>query len=96
MRASIGACRGDPIVVRFFEAFECPRPGLESTRVFGGILNGIRPIWVTGLRLNHGDSFGRNAAELYQDEREETENFRVALEDRSKIIEDINGTWRVA
>jgi hypothetical protein len=40
--------------------------------------------------------WGGNAAELYQDERDETENFRVALEDRSKIIEDINGTWRIA
>jgi hypothetical protein len=70
MRASTGASRGNPIVVGFFEALESPGPGLETTRVLWGILNGIGPMRMAGLGFDHGSSFSgrRDAAELYQDE----------------------------
>ncbi len=35
VRLAFGTRRGDPIVVRFFEAFESPLPGFEAGRVVG-------------------------------------------------------------
>jgi len=79
MRATIGASRGDPIVVGFFEALERPRPRFETTQVFRGILNGIRPIRPAGFGFDHDSSFSgrRDAAELYQDEKDRDAKFQA-------------------
>ena len=57
MRAAIGTSGGNPVVVRFFQALKSPVPGLESTQVFRGILNGIGPMGAAGLGFDHGASF---------------------------------------
>ena len=59
MRVAFGARRGDPIVVRFFEAFEGPLPGFEAGRVVGRILQGVRPVGAACLGFGHRASFQR-------------------------------------
>jgi hypothetical protein len=70
MRTAVRTRRGDPVIVGFFETFEGPGPGLETTEVFREILKGIGPMgggwtWVRAWRFL---SRHRNARELYQGE----------------------------
>jgi len=71
MRAAVRASRGDPIIVGFFEAFECPGPRLQTSEVFRRILKGIGPIGAAGLGFWHGVSFrgAEMRRELYQGEK---------------------------
>src|SRR5580765_6268399 len=53
MRLPVGARSRDPIIVRFFEALERPRPGFERGSV-GGLVQCIWPEWVARFRFKHG------------------------------------------
>ncbi len=57
VRLAFGTRRGDPIVVRFFEALKGPLPGFEAGRVVGRILQGVRPVGTACLGFGHCTSF---------------------------------------
>src|SRR4029077_13435543 len=46
---AVGASGGNPIVVRFFEALEGPRPWFEAGRLVGWILQGVGPMGTAAL-----------------------------------------------
>ena len=54
MRPPIGPRCGDPVVVRIFQTFERPRPGLEAGGRVAGLTQRIWPVRMTRFWLKHG------------------------------------------
>jgi hypothetical protein len=60
MRAPIGPGSGDPIVMRFFEAFEGPGPWLETGGRLDRLAKRIGPIGMSGFRFEHNAPAGES------------------------------------